>query len=410
MKTYFTFLFFLISTFTFGQKTVYDSLISQFEKEMVYEQNNILKLKNLHTIDDKFFFRLSNNKITIELNQDKNGKLSLYSYQYYFKIDKQKTIDTIINRIIYNEKIATWLYDNLKLNNFEKLFPIKNESKIGKSGIFGNDDFYFELINNDEYTIKAFSFNQLDSDLNFNSFKNLIDELFLKIEFENNQKIFKDNLKGGYLYKNIFSHSFYKIPETFTYINFISNIRLPIGLKIDFDLKKIGRKKINTNINFIIENNFKNNMRFKSSINKNKLTGNFKSYSDSFCFTYEYNQLDFIKKYSKYNNFEITYYGFIPKFFDFGIGYNKIANNLNGVNIQISKYWNKPKIDFYYKINFVENKFSNYTSGIQRQFQIKINNNFHSIYSNLYYEKIFDFNSFNFSINIPLRTLRFTLN
>lgn len=400
MKFKYTFYFLLILTFSFGQTSINDSLISKFEKEFLYNQNNILKLKPISSLNNDDYFRITTNTITLNLIKNEN-ELRLESLQYFIKSDQKKAIDTLINKVNYKPEIAVWLYTKLKSYNIQNLIPKKNTSK---SGVFTNEDLYIEHMDKQKYTIKAFPYSQYDTISKNYTLKNIYDELLEKIEYKKTTELFKESLPKGYSYRNLSSsYSFYTLANSSFQIDFTGNYRLPIGMSFGYYINKIKKRKLNIGAYVNFQNNLNHNKAIELDFYKSKIFGNNKTYHDSFYLGYEYNELDYIKYYPKFNNFKITYYGNVKDILSFGFGYNRISNDLNGITLQLSKSLQKSKIDFYYKINYISNNQTNYSTGIQKRHQINTNTNSFSIYTSLYFEKLFDFNSLNFSIKIPLK-------
>ena len=403
MKFKYTFYFLLILTFSFGQTSINDSLISKFEKEFLYKQNNILKLKPISSLNNDDYFRITTNTITLNLIKNEN-ELRLESLQYVIKSDQKKVIDTLINKVNYKPEIAVWLYTKLKSYNIQNLIPKKNTDNIGRSGVFTNEDLYIEHMDNQKYTIKAFPYSQYDTISKNYTLKNIYDELLEKIEYKKTTEIFKESLPKGYSYRNLsLSYSFYTLANSSFQIDFTGNYRLLIGMSFGYYINKIKKRKLNIGAYVNFQNNLNHNKAIELDFYKSKIFGNNKTYYDSFHLGYEYNELDYIKYYPKFNNFKITYYGNVKDILNFGFGYNRFSNDLNGITLQLSKSFQKSKIDFYYRINYISNNQTNYSTGIQKRLPINTNTNSFSIYTSLYYEKLFDFNCLNFSINIPLK-------
>jgi len=402
MNFKYTFYFLLILTYSFGQTSINDSLISKFEKEILYKQNNILKLKNLPLSGSDEYFRITTNTITLNLIKNEN-ELRLESLQYFIRSKEKKVIDTLINRLNYNKEIAIWLYDKIKFYNIQNLKPKKTETVVHKSGIFTNEDLYIEHMDNQKYTIKAFPYSQYDTISKNYTLKNIYDELLEKIEYKKTTELFKESLPKGYSYSNLFSsYSFYTLANSSFQIDFTGNYRLPIGMSFGYYINKIKKRKLNIGAYVNFQNNLNHNKAIELDFYKIKIFGNDKTYYDSFHFSYEFFELDFIKSYPKYNNFRFTYYGTINNNLNFGIGHT-IFNNLTGINLQLCKSWKKSKIDLYYNVDFISNNQTNYSVGIQKRYQINTKTKSFSIYTNLYYEKLFDFNNLNFSIQIPIK-------
>ena len=159
-------------------------MISKFEKDYIYKAIEISKLHDLRndTISD-FNFRLNHVDLIIDLYHDNFGVLNLKSTLFFIKKKDNEIKDTIINAKFYDTKIANWFYDKIISLKIEDKIPVISNN-FGKSGVFMNDDYYLEFSNKIKYTIKAFSYPELDTISENYSLKNLIDELFEKIEIE----------------------------------------------------------------------------------------------------------------------------------------------------------------------------------------------------------------------------------
>ena len=403
MKQNFTFLFLLFLTTVFGQKTVNDSLISDYEKESLNLIHNTSKLKDLNKTDENFYFRLNNYNITIELFEDKNGILNLESIQYYIQGKNNKDIDTLINRTKHKQETALWLYENIEKGNLEQKTPAKNKF-TGKSGVFMPDDYYLEFSNKENYTIKAFHYSNLDTISKNYTLKNLIDDLYKKIDSENIEETFKNNLPSDFTYRR-FHYGFYKIANSSLQLGYYSNVRLPMGFSFYYNLRKVKKKYLNIGSGFILQNNFKDNIHFEADLTKRGIFKDRKNYTDSFRITYEFNKLNYIKTISNFENYKIIYAGTIDKYFSFDLGYNQLKNEKisDGFSIGISKNYESIHLEPFYKLDYFQNKITNYKIGFYKSFPIKTDKKSFRIYTNLFYEKTFDFRSLNFSLYIPIK-------
>lgn len=403
MKQNFTFFFLLFLTIVFGQKTVNDSLISKFEKKIVYLNQEILKLKDLKKTNEDFYFRLNSNEITIELFNN-NGVFNLESHQYYFQGKNGKNIDTIVNHIKYNNEIAIWLYDNINRENIGSKTPEKNKFS-GKSGIFMPDDYYLEFSNKNNYSIKSFPHSNLDTISENYTLRNLINDLYEKIEVENIKKAFIDRLPSGYNYKKLFSYSFYKMANSSLQFGYYSNIRLPLGFSFYYNLRKVKKKNLNIGSGIILQNNFKDNIHFEGELTKRGIFEDRKNYTDSFRITYEFSKLNYIKTVSNFENYKIIYSGTIDKYFSFDLGYNqlKTEKKSNGFSIGLSKNYESIHLEPFYKLDCFQNKMTNYKIGFYKSFPIRTDKKSFRIYTSLFYEKTFDFRSLNFSLYVPIK-------
>lgn len=409
MKQNFTFLFLLFLSTVFGQKTVNDSLIDKYAKKSIHENQQVLKLNDLKNIDNIFNFRFTSNEITIELFKDDNELLHLESYQYLFQVKKGKNIDTIINHIKHNNETAIWLYNNIEKGKFEKKIPAKINSSQ-KSGVFMEDDYYLEFSDKNNYIIKSFPYPDLDTISENYTLKNLVEDLYKKIDVENLNTDFIDKLPRGYSYTNLFhNYTLFIMSNSNVDIGYIGNYRLPIGVSFGYSVNKIKKKSFNIGTDFNIQNNFNDNFHFITSVRKRKIFGNDKTYYDSFSLIYEYNKLDYIKTFPKFENNEIIYSGTIDKYFSFGVGYNqlKTQQKLDGLSFGLRKIFESINLSPYYEIDLFENKITNYEIGIGKTVMLNKENHF-SIYTRLFYEKTFDFKSLNLSLYIPIKNGQLT--
>lgn len=403
MKQNFTFLFLLFLTTFFGQKTVNDSIVSHYEKEYLHLIHSTSKLKNLSKTDEKFYFRLNNYNISIELFEDKNRILNLESIQYYIQGKNNKDIDTIVNRVKHNPETALWLFENIEKGNIENIIPAKKKDS-GKSGILMLDDYYLEFSNKENYTIKSFPYSNLDTISNNYTLKNLIDDLYKKIDAENLEKNFKDNLPNEFTYRR-FQYGFYKMSNSSLQLGYYSNNRLPLGFSLYYHIRKAKKKKLNIITGIVLQNNFKDNIHFESDLTKRKIFENEKNYSDSFRITYELNKLNYIKTASNFENYKVIYSGTIYKYFSFDLGYNqlKTENTFNGFSIGLSKNYESIHLEPFYKLDCFQNKITNYKIGIYKFFPIKTEHKNFRIYTSVFYEKTFDFKSLNLLLYIPIK-------
>lgn len=406
-KVFILFLFFQLS---FGQKVINDSLISKTERNLVYraiKDSKIPELRN-DTLSD-FYFRLNHAGLMIDLYQDDYGKLILKSTQYFIKIKNNVVKDAIVFTKLHDPKIANWLFTNVSNLKLEDMIPAK-KSDFGKAGVFMSDDYYIEFSNKKQYTIKSFPFSDLDTISENYSLKDLITDLFEKMEIEKLKKEFREDLPGGYSYSNELGYSFYKLHNSYAYLDYLGDYRLPLGFSGYYYVNKINKKEFKIGAYFEYQVDFNGSSRIQTYISKNSIFSDYKSYFDEVRFLYARHDLDYIKSVGQFENYKINYAFTIDKYFNFGISYNqlKLEKSFNGLDLAIGKDIESIELTPYYEISLYENHLTNYVVGVSKTINFNVYEKLIRIYSNLYYEKLFDFRSVNFSLQIPL--LNFGLN
>lgn len=404
------FLLFLFFQLGFAQKVINDSLISKFEKDLVYKAIEVSKLPDLRsdTLSD-FYFRLNHADLIIDLYQDDYGKLNLKSTQYYTKIENSIIKDTIVFTKLYDSKITNWLHTYVSNSKLEDMIPAK-KSDYGKAGVFMSDDYYLEFSNKKQYTIKSFPFSDLDIISENYSLKDLITDLFEKMEIEKLKKEFREDLPGGYSYSRGYGYLFYKLHNSSILLDYLGDYRLPFGFSSYYYVNKIAKKRFNLGASINYQVGFNGNSSVKTYVNKYNIFSDNKSFSDLIRFSYEIHDLDYIKSVGQFENYKINYAFSIDKYFNFGISYNQLVidSRFNGLDLGISKDIESIELRPYYEISLYENHLTNYVLGISKTIKFNIHEKPIRMYSNLYYEKLFDFRSVNFSLQIPL--LYFGLN
>ena len=125
-KVFILFLFFQLG---FAQKVINDSLISKFERNLVYKAIKVSKIPDLRndTLSD-FYFRLNHADLIIDLYQDDYGKLILKSTQYFIKIKNNIVKDAIVFTKLHDPKIANWLYAYVSNSKLENMIPAKKRT------------------------------------------------------------------------------------------------------------------------------------------------------------------------------------------------------------------------------------------------------------------------------------------
>jgi len=406
-KVFILFLFFQLS---FAQKVINDSLISKFEKDLVYKVIEVSKLPDLRndTLSD-FYFRLNHTDLMIDLYKDNYGKLILKSTQYFVKEKSNIVKDTIVFTKLHDSNIANWLYNYVSNSKLEDMIPAK-KSDFGKAGVFMSDDYYLEFSNKKQYVIKLFPFSDLDTISENYSLKDLINDLFEKMEIEKLKKKFREDLPGGFSYLKKNGYMFYKLHNSSISFYYIGDYRLPYGFSSYYYVNKINKKEFKIGASIKYQVGFNGNSSVKTSVNKYNIFSDNKSYSDLIRFSYEKHDLDYIKSVEQFKNYKINYAFSIDKYFNFGISYNQLVidSRYNGLDLGISKDIESIELRPYYEISLYENHLTNYVIGVSKTIKFNIHEKPIRIYSNLYYEKLFDFRSINFSLQIPI--LYFGLN
>jgi hypothetical protein len=404
------FLLFLFFQLGFAQKVTNDSLISKFEKDFVYRAIEISKLSNLRndTISN-FYFRLNHADLIVDLYRDVYGKLNLKSTQFVIQNKKNIIKDTIVFYKFHDSNTANWLYTKIVDSKLEEKVPFKNKTN-GKSGVLMNDDYYIEFSNKKKYQIKSFPFSELDTISKNYSLKNVIDELFEKIEVEKEKKDFFESLPNGFHYSKMNRAAFYKLHNSSISLDYLGDYRLPFGFSSYYYVNKIAKKRFNLGALINCQVGFNGNSSVKTYVNKYNIFSDNKSFSDLIRFSYEIQDLDYIKSVGQFENYKINYAFSIDKYFNFGISYNQLVINsrYNGLDLAFSKKIESIELTPYYEISLYENHLTNYVVGVSKTIKFNIHEKPIRIYSNLYYEKLFDFRNVNFSLQIPL--LYFGLN
>ncbi|OGS80219.1 MAG: hypothetical protein A3G95_05690 [Flavobacteria bacterium RIFCSPLOWO2_12_FULL_31_7] len=404
MKQNFTFLFFLFAMTVFGQKTVNDSI----EKKEFEEYDSLIlkktQLPNLLKTKQEFYFRLSYDGTKIDIWRDSlnniNGILTKYVYSRESKTNKR---DTIIKKYpIHNSKEIHKLINESKILEI----PLEKEIKNWENGRHGNT-YTLEFADKDNYQIKSYWSPRAQDSTIIEAQKLVLfcDKINFLSKNDSLYQEFKDDLKPRLSYTINGYQSFYKIENSNIYLYYNGNYRLPLGIYFGYYVNKIKKKKFNMGIRFQIQNNLDNNLNFENVIWKRKIFGNQKTYFDSFRLIYEYNKLDYIKTFPKFENYKINYNGTIDKYFSFGVAYNqlKTQKTFNGISLGFSKRFESINLEPYYTIDIFENSITNYKIGLDKSFQIKTENKIFQIYTSLFYEKTFDFKSLNLSLVIPIK-------
>jgi hypothetical protein len=129
-----------------------------------------------------------------------------------------------------------------------------------------NDDYYLEFSNKIKYTIKAFSYPELDTISENYSLKNLIDELFEKIEIEKVKKDFHESLPNGFHYSKINGFTFYKLHNSFVNLDYLGDYRLPFGFSSSFYVNNINKTELRIGASLKYQVYFNGNSRIQTNI------------------------------------------------------------------------------------------------------------------------------------------------
>lgn len=404
MKQKITFLFLLFLSTVFGQKTVNDSIEKKdFDK---YDSSLLKKIQlpDLLNTKEDIYFRLSFNGSKIDMWKDStdnlNGILTKYIYRNNIKTNKR---DTIFNKYRINNPKEIY-----KLINESKILEIPSEKQI-KNWENGKDGttYTFEFANRHNYQIKSY-WTPSVQDSKIIEAKKIV-AFCEKINFisknDSLHQEFNNGLKPGFSYTTNGYSSYYKMANSSVFLDYLGNYRLPFGFTFGYYVNKTKKKNINISTHFNVNSNFNNNLHFDYIISKRKIFGNNKTYYDFFRLTYEYNRLDYIKTFPKFENLKINYSGTFDKYFSFGVAYNQLntQKTYDGLSLLFSKRFGSINLEPYYEISFFENKITNYKIVIDKSFRINTNAKSFRIYANLFYEKTFDFKSLNFSLYIPIK-------
>lgn len=405
-------IFILLVFFQFGfaQKAIIDPIDDSYFEKYELPQLKKLDLKNLKETKEDYYFRLSfyGTKIDIwkdSLNQN-NGLVTKFVYQSKKEVD----IDTIIRK---------YPLDNVQLQkienliDFSKLDTIPDDTKITEWELgFDGITYRFEKATKKTYNVKSYWSPKYQDSTLFEVKKiNMFIDEFLKItKIDSLSDDFQDQLPNGYTYSNNGSTAFYKLHNSFINIDYFGDYRLPFGFSNYYYVNKINKKEFKIGGSIKYQFDLFKNSDLETSIYKSSIFSNNKSYSDIIRLIYEKHDLDYIKSVGQFENYKINYGFSIDKYFNFGISYNQLVidSRYNGLDLGISRDIKSIELRPYYEINLYENHLTNYVIGVSKTIKFNIHEKQIRIYSNLYYEKMFDFRSVNFSLQIPL--LSFGLN
>jgi len=339
------------------------------------------------------------------LNQN-NGFVTKFVYQS----KKEVVVDTIFRKYPL-DKIQLQKLE--ELIDFSEIDTIPDDSKIVKWR-FGFDGitYRFEKATKKTYNVKSYWSPKYQDSTLFEVRKiNMFINEFLKItKIDSLSDDFQRELPNGYTYSNNGSTAFYKLYNSFINLDYLGDYRLPFGFSSYYYVNKIAKKRFNLGASINCQVGFNGNSSVKTSVNKYNMFSDNKSFSDLIRFSYEIHDLDYIKSVGQFENFKINYAFSIDKYFNFGISYNQLVVNsrYNGLDLAFSKKIESIELIPYYEISLYENHLTNYVVGVSKTIKFNVREKPIRIYSNLYYEKLFDFRSLNFSLQIPL--LYFGLN
>jgi hypothetical protein len=115
-----------------------------------------------------------------------------------------------------------------------------------------------------------------------------------------------------------------------------------------------------------------------------------------------------VSPFSSFESYLFNYAGGIDKWFDFQLGIEelKTINTQQGIYLGVSKSFNNIHLEPYFNCSIYKNQ-TNYNLGVQKSFQIRNSFKNFVIYTNLYLEKYFKYNSINASLYIPIKSFTF---
>lgn len=403
-------LLFLFFQFGFAQKEILDSINDSYFEKYELPQLKKFNLKNLKVTQEDFYFRLSFHGTKIDFWKDSLNQNNGFVTKFVYQSKKEVVVDTIVRKYLLDKAQLQKLED---LIDFSEIDAIPDDSKIAKWRYgFDGITYRFEKATKKTYNVKSYwSPKYQDSTLLEVKKINLFINDFLRItKIDSLSDDFQRELPNGYTYSNNGSIAFYKLHNSFTYLDFFGNYRLPFGFSGGYYVNKINKKEYKIGVSLDYQVDFAGNSNLKTYIDKSSIFSKNKSFSDVIRFIYEKHDLDYIKTVGQFENFKINYAVFVDKYFNFGISYNQLVidSRFNGLDLGISKDIESIELRPYYEISLYENHLTNYVLGISKTIKFNIQEKPIRIYSNLYYEKLFDFRSINFSLQIPL--LYFGLN
>lgn len=400
-KVFILFLFFQLG---FAQKEIIDSINDSYFEKYELPQLKKFDLKNLKTTQEDFYFRLSFHGTKIDFWKDSLNQNNGFVTKFVYQSKKEVVVDTIIRKYPL-DNVQLQKIENLIV--FSKLDTIPDDSKIVK-WTFGFDGitYRFEKATKKTYNVKSYWSPKYQDSTLFEVKKiNMFINEFLKITKIDSLSVdFQKELPNGYFYSNNGSFAFYKLHNSFVNLDYLGDYRLPFGFCSHYYVNKINKKefKIGASLNYQVD--FNGNSRIQTYISKNSIFSANKYYSDVIRFSYEKHDLDYIKSVGQFENYKINYAFSIDKYFNFGISYNQLVidSRYNGLDLAFSKKMESVELTPYYEINLYENHLTNYVLGVSKTIKFNMHEKPIRIYSNLYYEKLFDFRSINFSLQIPI--------
>jgi hypothetical protein len=406
-KIFVLFLFFQLG---FGQKVIFDSIDDSYFEKYELPQLKKFNLKNLKTTKEDFYFRLSFHGTKIDFWKDSLNQNNGFVTKFVYQSKKEAVVDTIFRKYPLDKVQLQKLED---LIVFSEIDTIPDDSKIVKWR-FGFDGitYRFENATKKTYNVKSYwSPKYQDTTLfEVKKINRFIDEFLKTTKIDSLSDDFQRKLPNGYTYSSNGSTAFYKLHNSSISLDYIGDYRLPFGFSSYYYVNKIAKKSFNLGASINYQVGFNGNSSVKTSVNKYNIFSDNKSYFDVIRFFYEKHDLDYIKSVGQFENYKINYAFSIDKYLNFGISYNQLViySRYNGLDLGISKDIESIELRPYYEISLYENQLTNYLIGVSKIIKFNIYEKPIRIYSNLYYEKLFDFRSLNFSLQIPL--LNFGLN
>lgn len=394
-KNIFYIILFLFSISLFSQEKKIDSLLTKNK----YQLEQKLQIPIVEFSQHNKYYRLSYFTTIIDVWKDSLNNYDGFITKYIFerKNNSPKT-DTIFKKYILNEFVSKKIVDEIdSINDIPDNEHIKGW-KFGFDGI----TYFFKLLNEQDYLEKSYwSPDSQDSTIVevrkikylLETIKSAVNADSLKVDFE---KIYKSN----HYYTNGSSLSFFVLPNKNASINYVGTYRLPFGLNFGCYQNKFRNRKLDIGVGLSYKLGFSGNYLFSTAIGKYNIF-KLKNYDDGLILDYEKSKLDYTNFGKSFETKTIRYYGNYYSNISLEIGFTKLKNdiNYNGFKFGIGKRFKKIDMSSYYNFSTFENKITNYEVGVRKRIRYK---NKYLLDLDLYYEKLFYFNSLNFGIYFPL--------